>query len=136
VKCARLTNIFVCHLCVLSTLRLWAHDRATMMVFDERYVPLHRQANLLAIAKIVHHGMPVFNATSIMAMVDRRRSDTRSVHPPCGKMMVTLEDVGMILGLPIEGCPVTRRVDSAGWSERVTDVISRVPPLRVQGIKG
>jgi hypothetical protein len=44
-----------------------------MMVFDERYVPLLRQANLLAVANIVHHGMPVFNATAITTMVDRWR---------------------------------------------------------------
>jgi hypothetical protein len=31
------------------------------MVFDERYVPLLRQANMLAIAEIIRRGMPVFN---------------------------------------------------------------------------
>jgi hypothetical protein len=33
------------------------------MAFDERYVPLLQQANLLTVANIVHRGMPVFNAT-------------------------------------------------------------------------
>jgi hypothetical protein len=38
------------------------------MAFDERYVPLLHQANLLAVTDIIHRGMPVFNATAIMAM--------------------------------------------------------------------
>jgi hypothetical protein len=41
------------------------------MVFDERYVPLLRQANLFTIANIVHRDMPVFNAMTITVMVDR-----------------------------------------------------------------
>jgi hypothetical protein len=49
-----------------------------MMVFDEHYVPLLRQANLLAIDEIVRRGMPVFNATSITAIVDRWRLETLS----------------------------------------------------------
>jgi hypothetical protein len=95
------------------------------MVFDERYVPLLRQANMLAIAEIIRRGMPVFNATAITAMVDRWRTETHSFHLPCGEMMVTLKDVAMILGLPIRGCPITSRVDSAGWCERVVVFIGR-----------
>jgi hypothetical protein len=96
-----------------------------MIVFDERYVPLLHQANLLAIVEIVRRGMPVFNATTIMVMVDRWRPETHSFHLLCGKMMVTLEDVAMILGLPIRGCPVTGRVDSAVWHKRAAVFIGQ-----------
>jgi hypothetical protein len=106
------------------------------MVFDERYVPLLHQANLLAIVEIIHRGMPVFNATAITAMVDRWRPETHSFHLLCGEMMVTLEDVAMILGLPIKVHPITGRVDSAGWRERVAVFISWEPSVRVLGIKG
>jgi hypothetical protein len=71
------------------------------MVFDERYVPLLCQANLLVIIEIIHRGMQVFNAMAITAMMDRWRPKTHSFHLPCGEMMVTLEDVTMILVLPI-----------------------------------
>jgi hypothetical protein len=71
------------------------------MVFDERYVPLLHQANLLGIVEIVHRGMLVFNAMAITAMVDRWRPETHSFHLPCGEMIVTLENVAMILGLSI-----------------------------------
>jgi hypothetical protein len=116
-----------------------AYDGAIVMVFDEQYVPLLHQANLLAVAEIVHRGMPVFNTmtvTAITTMVDRWRAETHSFHLLCGKMTVTLEDVGMILGLPIRGHPVTGHVDSARWCERVIDFIGREPPVRVPGIEG
>jgi hypothetical protein len=83
------------------------------MLLDERYMPLLRQVNLLAVAQIVCRGMPVFNARAIMVMVDRWRPETHFFHLPYGEMMMTLEDVAMILGLPIKGWHVTGRVDSA-----------------------
>jgi hypothetical protein len=107
-----------------------------MMVFNERYVPLLHQANLLAIIEIVRRGMPAFNAMAITTMVDRWRPKTHSFHLPCGEMMVTLEDMAMILGLPIRGRPITGRVDSAGWCERVAVFVGREPPARVPGVKG
>jgi hypothetical protein len=107
----------------------------TVMVFDESYMPLLRQANLLVIVEIVRHGMPVFNATAITTMVDRWRLETHSFHLPCGEMTVTFEDVAMILGLLIRGCPVTGRVDSAGWRKRVIIFIGQEPPVGVSGVK-
>jgi hypothetical protein len=82
-----------------------------VMVYDECCVPLLHQASLLAITEIIRRGMPVFNATTITAMVDRWRPETHSFHLPCGEMTVTLVDVAMILGLPIRGRLVTGRVD-------------------------
>jgi hypothetical protein len=79
------------------------HDRSTVMVFDDRYVPFLRQANLLVVANNVACGMPMFNVTAIMMMVGRWRLETHSFHLPCGKMMVTLEDVAMTLVLSIRG---------------------------------
>jgi hypothetical protein len=73
----------------------------------------------LAVANIVHRGMSVFNATAITAMVDRWRLETHSFHLPCGEMTVILKDMTMILGLLIRGRPVTSRVESATWHERV-----------------
>jgi hypothetical protein len=83
------------------TLRIRSHDGSTVMVFNERCVPLLHHANLLPTAEIVRCGMSVFNARTITVMVDQWRPETHSFHLPCGKMTVTLEDVAMILGLPI-----------------------------------
>ena len=45
--------------------------------------------------------------------------DTHTFHLPCGEMTVTLLDVAMILGLPLEGHAVTRIVQSDGWRDMV-----------------
>jgi hypothetical protein len=70
------------------------------------------------------------------AMVDRLRPETHSFHLPCGEMTVTLEGVAMILGLSIIRCPITGRVNSAGWRKRVIVFIGQEPPMRVPGMKG
>jgi hypothetical protein len=103
------------------------------MVFNERYVPLLHQANLLATIEIVHRGMPMFNAMTITTMVDRWRPETHSFHLPCGEMTVILEDMAMILGLSIRGRPITGCVDSVSWSERVAAFIGRESPTNGAG---
>ena len=84
------------------------------MPFDHRYLPYLRRANLLAVANIVRGGMPPFNSPALTALVDRWRPETHSFHLPCGEMTVTLQDVAMILGLPIRGLPVTGNIVAAG----------------------
>jgi hypothetical protein len=106
------------------------------MVFDERCMPLLHQASQLPIADIVHRVMPVFNTTAITVMVDRWRLGTHSFHLLCGKMMVTLKDVAIILRLSIRGCPIPGHVDSASWCERLAMFIGREPPTKVTDVKG
>jgi hypothetical protein len=103
------------------------------MAFNELYVSLLHPANLLSFTNIVHHGMPIHDHHG---MVDRWRPKTHSFHLPYGEMMVTLEDVAMILGLSIRGRPVTGYVDSVSWLERVAAFVSREPPVKVAGVKG
>jgi hypothetical protein len=106
----------------------------TVMVFEKRYIPLLRWANQLAVANIVHHGMPVFNSMAITTMVDRRSLETHSFHLPCSEMTGTLEDVDLILGLPIRGRPITGRVESSTWCERVAGFIGQEPPVKLPGV--
>jgi hypothetical protein len=49
-------------------------------------------------------------------------------HLPCGETTVTLQDVAMILGLPIDGAPVSGTVSPAGWRDSVTAAIGLQPP--------
>ncbi|MFQ6654695.1 hypothetical protein Gotur_025577 [Gossypium turneri] len=44
----------------------------------------------------------------LSALVKRWRLETHTFHFPCGECTVTLEDVALQLGLPIDGSPVTR----------------------------
>ncbi|KAG8492470.1 hypothetical protein CXB51_009567 [Gossypium anomalum] len=43
----------------------------------------------------------------ISVLVERWRPETHTFHLPCGECTVTLEDVALQLGLPIDGSPVT-----------------------------
>lgn len=43
----------------------------------------------------------------ITALVERWRPETNTFHFSCGEMTITLEDVYMILGLPVTGRPLT-----------------------------
>lgn len=42
-------------------------------------------------------------------------------------MTVTLQDTGMITGLPLRGRPVTGSTACAGWRERVLELLGRAP---------
>ncbi|XP_012458145.2 protein MAINTENANCE OF MERISTEMS-like [Gossypium raimondii] len=44
----------------------------------------------------------------LSALVEQWRPETHTFHFPCGECTVTLEDVAVQLGLPIDGSPVTR----------------------------
>ncbi|KAK1602514.1 hypothetical protein QYE76_072014 [Lolium multiflorum] len=67
------------------------------------------------------------NPCAITALVDRWRPETHSFHLPCGEMTVTLQDVSMILALPIKGEPVCRNTASDGWREAMRDLIGNAP---------
>jgi hypothetical protein len=106
------------------------------MPFDNCYIPYLRRANLLPITNIIRRGMLVFSAPTITAMVDRWRPETHLFHLPCDEMTLTLEDVAMILGLPIRGYPVTDLYDPIGWRQRVADFLGRNPLDRPERGKG
>uniref|UniRef100_K3Z0P2 MULE transposase domain-containing protein n=1 Tax=Setaria italica TaxID=4555 RepID=K3Z0P2_SETIT len=44
---------------------------------------------------------------------------THTFHLPCSRMTVTMQDVAMILGLPLEGLPVMRIIQSENWYDMV-----------------
>uniref|UniRef100_A0A453HH02 Aminotransferase-like plant mobile domain-containing protein n=1 Tax=Aegilops tauschii subsp. strangulata TaxID=200361 RepID=A0A453HH02_AEGTS len=46
---------------------------------------------------------PTLVHSVLTALIDRWRTEAHSFHLPCGEMTVTLEDWGMITGLPLEG---------------------------------
>ena len=67
------------------------------------------QIKLVEMAGFKHLSMITdmsIDAPLISALVERWRRETNSVHMRVGEMTITLEDVFLILGLPIDGDPV------------------------------
>ncbi|KAK1653223.1 hypothetical protein QYE76_071028 [Lolium multiflorum] len=59
------------------------------------------------------------NPSALTALVDRWRPETHTFHLRAGEMAPTLQDVSMILGLPIQGEPLCMNTDSDGWRQQM-----------------
>jgi len=60
--------------------------------------------------------------------VERWRTDTHTFHFPLGETTVSLEDVELILGLPIDGQAVTR-ITSGDLVSFCEQLLGFIPPL-------
>jgi hypothetical protein len=67
------------------------------------------------------------NPSAITALVDRWRPETRSFHLRTGEMTVTLQDMSMILALPIEGKPLCIDTSCEDWRGKMFDLIGKAP---------
>ncbi|KAM3311124.1 hypothetical protein ACQJBY_031667 [Aegilops geniculata] len=95
--------------------------------YDPRYEPYIRRLGLLPfVLQFKRHAPPV-NHAALTALVDRWRPETHSFHLPCGEMTMTLQDMAMISGLPINGQAVTGRVSVGNWRERTANLIGVQP---------
>jgi hypothetical protein len=70
----------------------------------------------------------MMDSATLMALVDWWRPETHMFHFSCGETIVTLQDVAMILGLPIDGTPVCGMVSPSGWRDSVGAAIGLRPP--------
>ena len=89
------------------------------MPYDERYTEYIRKLGLLPFIQLVSRSTPNFNPSAISALVDRWRPETHSFH---------LQDVSMILALPIRGKPVCFSTESDGWRKKMFSLIGACPP--------
>jgi hypothetical protein len=69
--------------------------------YSERYARYIRKANLIPFVTMAMRGVPSYNSVALTTLVDRWHVETHSFHLPCGEMTITLEDMAMIIGLPI-----------------------------------
>ncbi|MFQ6666110.1 hypothetical protein Gotur_032592 [Gossypium turneri] len=51
----------------------------------------------------------------ISVLIKRWRPETHTFHLPCGECTITLEDVSLQLGLPVDGHSVTGSAQSSNW---------------------
>nr|XP_040254179.1 protein MAIN-LIKE 1-like [Aegilops tauschii subsp. strangulata] len=97
------------------------------MPYDERYTPYIQQAGLLLWIRLVSRSTPNLNAPLVTSLADRWRTETHNFHLRTGEMTVTLEDVALITGLPIDGRPLCMSTNSDGWREKMIALIGMAP---------
>lgn len=95
--------------------------------FDKRYERYLRPAGLMGLANICRAGLPSIDRALVSALVDRWRPETHTFHMPCGEVTITLQDVAMILGLPIAGHAVTVN-QTESQNELVERYLGKAPP--------
>jgi hypothetical protein len=86
---------------------------------------------------MVTRSIPHMNLAAITALVDRWRPKTHSFHLRTGEMTVTLEDIAMILAVPIEGSPLCIDTSCDDWCGKMVDRIGKCPEdtLNKDGVK-
>ena len=63
----------------------------------------------------------------IMALVERWHPETNTFHLPHGEIGIILQDIEVMLGIPVDGLLVTRRTDLK-WNEVCRDLLGHEPP--------
>jgi hypothetical protein len=124
----RMGLIFLYYYCVphcLHPLRICTHNPRT---WDERYTPFIRRVGFLPLARLIIDGLLMMDSTALMALVDQWRPETHTFHLSRGETTVTLQDITMILGLPINDTSVCGTVSPGGWRDSVRAAIDLRPP--------
>jgi hypothetical protein len=109
----------------LSLLRIRTHSPLT---WDERYTPFIHRAGFLPLAHLITGGLPMMDSIVLTTLVDQWRPETHTFHLPCVETTVALQDIAMILGLPIDGTSISGTVSPSGWRDSVGAAIGLRPP--------
>jgi hypothetical protein len=106
-----LIYINISYVQVLHPLRIRTHNP---LMWDKWYTSFICQAGFVPLAQLITVRLLMMDSTVLIALVDRWRPEIHTFHLPCGETMVTLQDVTIILGLPIDGTLVCLPVSPGG----------------------
>ena len=84
------------------------------------------EAGLFTIGRLAESGLAKLDRSLLTALVDRWRPETHTFHLPCGEMSPTLQDVAMLLGLPISGDAVGPRVVPPTWLDDLEERFANI----------
>ncbi|XP_073107638.1 serine/threonine-protein phosphatase 7 long form homolog isoform X2 [Elaeis guineensis] len=102
--------------------RLRALHRSTSL--DIRIVPYLRQAGFYGLSRV---GFIQLDWHLITAFVERWRPETHTFHLPYGECTITLEDICIQLGLPVDGLPVIGSTQH-NWQQVCLELLGVAPP--------
>jgi hypothetical protein len=128
--------IFLYYCCArrcLKPLKIRTHNP---LQWDERYEPFIHRVGFLPLARLVNRNLPLMDTAALTALVHRWCPWTHTFHRPSGEIMVTLQDITMILGLPIDDTPICVTVSSTEWSDSVGQAIGLQLPDVAGGSEG
>ncbi|XP_074338738.1 serine/threonine-protein phosphatase 7 long form homolog [Apium graveolens] len=94
---------------------------------DLRMVPLLQSTGFYGVARVASLQL---DWSLISALVERWRPETHTFHLPMGEVTITLQDVGVLLGLPIDGDAVISDVTPGpdmSWRSYVVELFDRDP---------
>jgi hypothetical protein len=101
---------------MLTPLRIRTHSP---LMWDERYTLFIRSVEFMSLARHVTGSLLLMDSAVLTALVDRWRPETHTFHLACGETTVTLQDITMTLGLPLDDTLVCGPVSLGGggmWS--------------------
>lgn len=83
-----------------------------------RMIPLLLQTGFYGISRVTSLQL---DWNLISALVERWRPETHTFHLPIGECAITLQDVAILLGLPVDGEPVVgvSQAEGGSWENRL-----------------
>ncbi|XP_057955169.1 protein MAIN-LIKE 2-like [Malania oleifera] len=110
--------------CVRTLETMWhAHPKSILWIQRVGFYPLYQ----IRYIRLDHH--------LISALLERWRLETHIFHFPCGEATITLQDVAIIIGLPIDGDVVTGMMQQE-WEMMCQNLLGCNPPTSRSGRNG